>query len=132
MKKYHGMSTQAYEIKAAHAFNVYNTSKVFYVYLHVITKSGLKKCIGEAKIDNFAHHVITSRQKGESGKEDDYQSFLFFPHTPSNKRSTNAIAEGAIKYTYSPYVRNDSLLNIVHKVIVIVNVNGLRYFAIKE
>ena len=109
MKKNNRMSKQSYEIRAAHAFNVYNINKVFYIYLHVITKSGLKKCIGEAKIDNFAHHVITSRQKGESGKDEDHQSFLFFPHTPSNKRSTNAIAEGVIKYTYSPYVSHDCL-----------------------
>ena len=94
---------QTYEIKAAHAFNVYSINRTFYVYLHIITKSGLQKCVGVAKIDNLALQVITSRQHSENRKEaDDQYSILFFPNNHTYTGANNAIAESSVKCTYSP------------------------------
>lgn len=102
-KKSTAFFKQTYEIKAAHAFNVYNINRTFYVYLHIITKSGLQKCVGVAKIDNLALQVITSRQHGETRKEgDDQYSILFFPNNHAYTGANNAIAESSVKCTYSP------------------------------
>ena len=107
MKKTSRIVTHTYDVKAAHAFNVYNTNQVFYVYLHIITKSGLQLCIGEGKIDNLALQVITSRQKGEAMKDGYQQTIAFYPHNASSKLSSIVIAESPVKCTYSPAVWND-------------------------
>lgn len=103
VKKRAAQFKQVYDIHAVHAFKIYTVGQPFFVYLYVLTKTGLQKCVGVAKIDNLALQVITSKQRG--GQGDDSYSILFFPNSHMDSCASNAIAESSVKCAYVPSVR---------------------------
>ena len=102
VKKRAAQFKQVYDIHAVHEFKIYTVGQPFFVYLYVLTKTGLQKCVGVAKIDNLALQAITNKQRG--GQGDDNYSILFFPNSHMDSCTSNAIAESSVKCTYMPSV----------------------------